>query len=92
MNKKLTKCEKYKTFINHYSSWKYKGYISYLQFECILKDIKNEGLKNQIEEKIDISRVKTYDFFRHNPMQPIFADKVDFTEEELKKGLSGWKW
>ena len=88
MNKKLTQCKKYKKFINNYSNWKYKSYISYLQLECKLKEIKNEDLKKQIEEKIDISRVKSDGFFRHNPMRPIFADKVDFTEEELKDGLS----
>ena len=88
MNNKLTQCGKYKIFINHYSNWKYKSYISYLQLECILKDIKNKDLKNQIKEKIEISRVKTDEFFYHNPTEPIFADKVDFTEQELKKGLN----
>ena len=78
--------EKYINFINRYSSWKYKSYISYLQLECILKDIKNEDLKNQIKAKIDISRLKTYNIFRHKPKMPV--DKVDFTEEKLKKGLS----
>ena len=85
---KMPQCEKYKKFINNYSNWKYKSYISYLQLECKLKEIKNEDLKKQIKEKIDISRVKTYDFFRHKPMCPIFADEVDFTEEKLKEGFT----
>ena len=83
---KIGQCKKYKNFINHYSSWKYKSYISYLQLECILKDIKNKELKNQIEAKIDISRLKTYNIFRYEPKMPV--DKVDFTEEKLKEDLS----
>ena len=79
-------CKKYKKLINHYSSWKYKSYISSLQLECILKDIKNKELKNQIKAKIDISRLKTCNIFRYEPKMPV--DKVDFTEEKLKEGLS----
>ena len=88
LDNKMRQCEKYKKFINNYSNWKYKSYISYLQLECKLKEIKNEDLKKQIEEKIYTSRVKTYDFFRHKPMWPIFADEVDFTEEKLKEGFT----
>jgi len=81
--------KKYKKFINQYSSWKYKSHISYLQLECMLKDIENKDLKNQIKAKINISRLKTYNIFRHEPKIPIPVDKVDFTEEKLKEGLSG---
>lgn len=83
---KIGQCEKYKKFINHYSSWKYKSYISHLQLECILKDIKNKDLKNRIKAKIDISRLTTYNIFRYESKIPV--DKVDFTEEKLKEGLS----
>ena len=45
-------CEKYKKLINHYSSWKYKSYISSLQLECILTHISKE-LRTLIKTKIN---------------------------------------
>ena len=78
--------ERYKELINHYSNWKYKSYISFLQLECILKNIKSKDLKNQIKEKIDINHLKINELFFKEPKIP--ANKVDFTEEKLKEGLT----
>jgi len=77
--------ERYKELINYYSSWKYKSYISSLQLECILKHVSKE-LRTLIKAKIDINPLTYNNFF--NKLR-IPADKVDFTEEKLKEGLSG---
>ncbi len=59
-------CEKYKKLINHYSSWKYKSYISSLQLECILKlKQTNKKLRNLIKAKIDENSL-TYNNFYHS--------------------------
>jgi len=76
-------CEKYKKLINHYSSWKYKSYISSLQLECILKHISKE-LRTLIKAKIDNNPLTYNNFFS----KIVPADEVDFTEEKLKEGLS----
>jgi len=76
-------CEKYKNLINHYSSWKYKSYISSLQLECKLTHISKE-LRALIKAKIDNNPL-TYNNFRQKIVP---ADEVDFTEEKLKEGLS----
>ena len=78
-----SQCERYKKFINTYSSWKYKSYFSSLQLECKLMHISNE-LRTSIKAKIDNNPL-TYSNFRQ---KIVSADEVDFTEEKLKEGLS----
>jgi hypothetical protein len=81
--KEKSHCEKYKKLINHYSSWKYKNYISSLQLEYMLSHISKE-LRVLIKTKINNNPLTDNNFFS----KIVPADEVDFTEEKLKEGLS----
>jgi len=79
-------CEKYKKLINHYSSWKYKSYISSLQLKCMLTHI-NKELRPFIKAKISKNPLTDNNFFS----KIVPADEVDFTEEKLKEGLNSFQ-
>ncbi|MDD5014040.1 MAG: hypothetical protein PHW73_02915 [Atribacterota bacterium] len=75
--------EKYKELIQCYSNWKYKNYISSQQLKFILDKINEPSLRKILRKKIDEKFLP----YIYSP-QTVKADKVDFTEKEIKKILN----